>query len=141
MTPLGPVVAIVLQLAPWLGSERAREVARPIAEVVSSLDDAALLAVVARRESDFMKAHERCEKSGDNGQAWTMFQLHRQHWGPGGLARVCRDPRYAAWRTLQALGRGTAAERLTRFMGRPAEDAEIRTRVELYERARAAGDL
>lgn len=107
---------------------------------MQSIDDAALLAVVARRESDFLKEHETCQKSGDSGQAWTMFQLHRQHWGRGGLARVCRDPRWAAWRALQALGKGEPVDRLVRFMGRRPDDVEIQTRLELLEKVRAAGE-
>lgn len=133
---VAPVVAIVLSLAPWLGERRAREVARPIAEVTSTLDDAALLAVVARRESDFRREVETCEVTGDAGRAVSMYQLHAHHWGAGGRERICRDPRWAAWRTLQALGTGTAEDKLTRFMGRRPDDPEIRHRLELLAQVR-----
>lgn len=144
MTAFVAKLALLLILAqPGLESERATEVASDlVAAIGEDLPSVVLLGVTAQGESSFRKEVQTCKVTGDNGQAFSAFQLHREHFDHHTRSEICRDPVLAAKLAHWALsGEGTIAERIARYMGRKKTDKEVRRRARLYERLiKAASD-
>lgn len=117
----------------------ADELAAPIAEVSTTLEDAAILAVTIDAEGGVRRSVMTCKVLGDHGHAFGGYQLHRWHIR-GPLEEFCRDPRLQAEMALRALGSGsTVRARIASFMGRRENDKEVSRRVTRYERL-LAGD-
>lgn len=137
MTAFAARLAILVALAqPNVGQERAAEVAGDIAAAVGEdLSEALLLVVTAQGESSFRREVEACRVTGDHGQAFSAYQLHREHFGHHTRSEICRDPVLAAELAQRALsGDGSIAERVGRFMGREPADKEVRRRAALFDR-------
>jgi hypothetical protein len=92
-------------------------------------ESAALLAVTAWRESDFLEVVEDCRRTGDGDRAISSYQLHWRHWAGRSREQVCADPRLAArlaYASLAARDEGdTPTRRIARFAGRPEHDREV----------------
>ena len=137
MTAFAAKLALLVALAdPQVGSTRAAEVASDITEAAGEdLSEAVLLVVTEQGESSFRREVESCKVTGDNGQAFSAFQLHREHFGHHTRSEICRDPVLAAELAQRALsGDGSIAERIGRFMGRKPTDKEVQRRASLYDR-------
>ena len=144
MTAFAAKLVFLIGLAqPGIADERAAEVAGHIvAAVGENLPAAVLLVDTAQGESAFRKEVETCKVTGDNGQAFSAFQLHKEHFGRHTRSEICRDPVLAAQLAHGALSTGgTVAERIARYMGRSTKDREVKRRAHLYERLmKAASD-
>jgi len=133
MIASGPIVAALIALA-HLSEPHAQQLAAPIAEVATTLEDGLLLATTLDAEGGVRPKVLDCRILGDNGHAFGGFQLHRQHIR-GPIGEFCRSPRLQAELALRALSHGkTVRTRIAAFMGRRENDKEVSRRVKRYER-------
>jgi hypothetical protein len=105
------VLALVLATpnGAMLPQSEARRYASDIAAVSETPEEAALLVTVANHEGSFDRKVETCQVTGDHGQAFSLYQLHR-HWFAGDPQRLCESNRRAteeAGRVLRYLRKKT----------------------------------
>ncbi len=123
------VVAAILVLNPGFSPNYAKQFARPIVSATNNLEDALILVTTINHESSFLRAYAICEKTGDEGRAIGSYQLHWYHWGRYTKEQICKDPKIQTKLTIIALGKGSAEERWSRFMGRDPTNHEIQRRI------------
>jgi hypothetical protein len=131
-------VAVAIHLAlPGVSDALATRYAADIAAVSTTREQALLLVTIARHESDFRPAVERCEVTGKVGEV-TLYQLHPAWLDLRTRRRVCESNREAA---KVAAGRvaqfwektGGPIGTLMRYAGRAKIDRRIRDRLVTYE--------
>lgn len=147
MNPVAVIVAAILSLAP-IGEDRARAIAEPIAAAVGdegfatigAEQTALLMVAVAWHESSFARDVEQCRRAGDQGRAWTIWQLRHAYWGGPTPATICADPHAAARRAYGGLRRAFVARAFTvhgalaGYLGRRESDPEVSRRARTFER-------
>jgi hypothetical protein len=145
MLPIGFCLALVFAtpsgaaLAPAEG----RRYAVDICAVVQTPEEAAWASTVIDFEGSWDPKVERCEKTGDAGQSFTLYQLQR-HWLGNAVEKACQSHREAtrvAIGVFRYLSRGrTIAEVFRAYAGCKPGDKRVTTRVQLYEKLMEMAD-
>ena len=114
-------------------ASEARRYASDIAAVAQTPEEAALLVTVANHEGSFDRRVETCVVTGDKGQAFSLYQLHR-HWFAGDPARLCRSNREATeatakvFRVLRRWG-NSPVQMIQKYIGCKENDSRIVKRI------------
>ncbi len=144
MIPLAPVLAALVFALPHLEPERARALAHDIAIEADTPNEARALVSTLVVESGGREAVEHCTVTGDNGHAWSLYQLNAPAWkidehGRHSRKEICASNRLAthlAARALRALGGnwGNWESALAWYVGRGTarSDRRIAARVRLF---------
>jgi hypothetical protein len=132
------IAVAILLAAPWVSNGAAKRYADDIAAVTTDRDEALMLVTTARHESDFRADVESCRVTGDRGRAFTLYQLHRSHFGSTPKSLACADNRVAtglALDTLSRIRRAGATPRVTfaKYIGTKETSKRVVDRLVTYE--------
>jgi len=131
------ILFAVFHLAPTTPPDRAEEIYDTVAAATQDPDEALLLVVTLRYESQFRREVEDCRVVGDHGLALGGPQLHPHFRGGFSRRDYCGTPSLQAQLAVRALrmcrGGGTVRRAIARYMGRRERDPEVNRRVAAYE--------
>jgi hypothetical protein len=139
MIPLAPILAAVLFVKPHLGPVRAERFARDVAREAATLDEGFALVATAVIESGLRDEVGDCRVVGDNGRAWSYFQLNADVWKDGHTKKeICTSNPLAtrlALRALRSLGgsSGHWSHALRAYVGtKNARDVRVAARIRVF---------
>jgi hypothetical protein len=143
--PVALVIASLATIPAWrnLPAPRGERLASDIAAEVDTLDEMNATIATAVIESGLRDAVETCHVVGDNGRAWSLYQLNADKWKRGHTkTEICSSNRLATRLAVQALrelggSSGHWTHALRAYVGaKNPRDVRVASRVGLFVRLR-----